>query len=454
MRVSLQKPSVSFAKIQAAELILAADRSRRRIKAPYQPHPWQATPFVDTSSVVLFTGSAGGGKSRLAAEKIHRFLLTYPGSTALMLRKAREFASKSIVPFMAYTVIGKDPRVRMKKSDSLFQYKNGSILYWGGMKDEAQREALRSIGQDGSLDIAWIEEATAFVLDDYEELLARMRGKAAPYTQILLTTNPDKPTHWIYQRLIKGGEASVYYSSALDNPSNPPHYIDTLNKLTGVRRLRLVEGKWVQAEGAVYADYDPLIHLIDPFPIPSDWRRIRAIDFGYTNPFVCQWWAIDPDGRMYLYREIYRTQRLVEDHARDILALETGERIEATVADWDAEDRATLERHGVYTQQAIKDVSPGIQAVQQRLRIAGDGKARLFILRGSLVDEDSLLVEAKKPMSIADEFEGYAWEKAKEGKAEKENPLKVDDHSMDTMRYAAMYLENPVIVLSFENPFF
>jgi uncharacterized membrane protein len=56
------------------------------------------------------------------------------------------------------------------------------------------------------------------------------------------------------------------------------------------------------------------------------------------------------------------------------VALSQGEAIEATVADHDAEDRATLERYGVYTQPATKDVSPGIQAVQARLRRAGDGK--------------------------------------------------------------------------------
>jgi predicted transcriptional regulator len=53
------------------------------------------------------------------------------------------------------------------------------------------------------------------------------------------------------------------------------------------------------------------------------------VDFGYTNPFVMQWWAEDPDGRLYLYREIYRTRRLVEDHAkRHAIALQcavTGE---------------------------------------------------------------------------------------------------------------------------------
>jgi hypothetical protein len=74
----------------------------------------------------------------------------------------------------------------------------------------------------------------------------------------------------------------------------------------------------------------------------QQWRKIRAIDFGYVNPFVCQWWAIDNDGRMFRYRELYMTGRTVKDHADKINLLSSGESYEATICDHDAEDRATL----------------------------------------------------------------------------------------------------------------
>ena len=41
------------------------------------------------------------------------------------------------------------------------------------------------------------------------------------------------------------------------------------------------------------------VHVVDPFDIPTDWSRYLSIDFGYTNPFVAQWWALDHDGRLY-----------------------------------------------------------------------------------------------------------------------------------------------------------
>jgi phage terminase large subunit len=289
--------------------------------------------------------------------------------------------------------------------------------------------------------MVWFEEGNAFTRQDFEEGLGRLRHNAASWRQIILTTNPGGPSHWIYTDLILGGHAHVYYSGAADNTHNPLDYVETLNQLTGVLRERLALGRWVQAEGAVYPDFDPALHVLDPFEIPADWQRLRTIDFGYTNPFTCQWWALDPDGRLYLYRELYGTRRLVEDWARQIVALSAGERYRVTVADHDAEDRATLERYGVRTQAADKAVSPGIQRVVARLVKHGDGKPRLFLLRGALVQHDEALATARKPLCLADEFPSYVWPRGVDGKPDKEQPVKDNDHGMDALRYAVMYLD-------------
>ncbi len=408
----------------------------------FEPLRWQIPPFRDLSPILLLTGAAGGGKSQLAAEKIHALAQRYPGSTSLILRKARESMTNGTVPFFSQMVIGPDPRVRELPSKHRWEYKNGSVVVWGGMKDQAQREAIRSIGQKGGVDFVWMEEANAFSEEDFNELILRMRGRAAGWTQIILTTNPDRPSHWIYQRLISGREASVYYSRASDNPYNPPQYLESLLKLTGVQYLRLVEGRWVQAEGVVYDNWEPRIHKIRRFEIPNDWRRIRCVDFGYTNPFCCLWMAIDPDGRIYVYREIYKTRRLVEDHARDIVRLTGAERIEATVADHDAEDRATLARYGVPTIAAYKDILRGISAMKSRLAVEDDGRARIYWFEDALVEVDEELKKKKKPTCSLDEFESYRYPpKNQRGNKEKELPLDEDNHGMDAARYGVAYVD-------------
>ena len=123
-------------------------------------------------------------------------MLKYPASTGIALRKAREFASKSVV-YAIKTAIGDDPSVRYNAADLTFHYANGSRIFIAGMKDEGQRQALRSINGDGAADFIWGEEANALTEDDHNELLGRLRGTAATWRQLLYTTNPDSPLHWI-----------------------------------------------------------------------------------------------------------------------------------------------------------------------------------------------------------------------------------------------------------------
>lgn len=209
------------------------------------------------------------------------------------------------------------------------------------------------------------------------------------------------------------------------------------------------------AEGVIYEEYDETVHLVDRFPVPDDWPRMWTVDFGFTNPFVCQFWALDPDGRMILYREIYMSRRTVDQHAQDILdqvtVTEGGKRVRteprpvAVVCDHDAEGRAVLERDlGLTTTSAHKPVKTGLQAVKGRLRTAGDGRPRLVFMRDVLVERDKVLDEAKKPLCTVDEITSYVWAMPRQNalsKAESEEPLKVDDHGMDGMRYGVAELD-------------
>ncbi len=414
----------------------------------FKPLPWQVDAFRDMRPVKLLTGGAGGGKSAVAAEIMHALALRYPGATVIIGRKARENMTNSTIPFFVNSVVGPDPRVKFTKSEFRCDYHNGSQVIFFGMNDAKQRESLRSVGSKGAVDFCWLEEANAFIRDDMNEVRGRMRGTAAGWNQIVLTTNPDRPTHWINQDIIipsrtDAGQKrfAVYYSKAADNRYNSASYQDTLNELTGVQFDRMVRGLWVQAEGVVYDEFDPELHIVEPFEIPREWRRVRSIDFGFTNPFSCLWGAVDPDGRIYIYREIYKTKTLCEDHAKHIVRLSRDEKIEATVADHDAEDRATLERHGVPTRKAFKAIDVGIQAVKARLRKAADGRPRLFVFRNALVAADPELVEKKQPTGLLAEFEAYAWPKGADGKAQKEQPVDAWNHAEDSVRYLTAYVD-------------
>lgn len=379
--------------------------------------------------------------SRLAAEKVHAYLKKYPGTMGLMLRKQRQSMTNSTVLFYERTVVGPDPAVKHFPSKLRFEYTNGSILAYGGMDGDEQKEQIRSIGQEGSLHIVWMEEANRFTEDDFNEILARMRGAGVSWIQIILSTNPDAPTHWIYRRLILKREAAVYYSKAINNPHNPSSYVNILRKMTGVTKLRLSEGRWVQAEGVIYEDFNEDEHVIDSFPIPESWPRYISVDFGITAPFVAIYAAYsESNDRIYVYREIYMTRRTVRRHAETMRVYAADEVYEAVICDHDAEDRLTLEEEGFYNVEAYKDMDRGLQLVMERLKIRDDGKPGIQFFRDMLVEVDENLRDGNKPISGLEEFNAYVWARDRDGTT-KNKPVNANDHFLDSLRYLITYID-------------
>jgi PBSX family phage terminase large subunit len=396
---------------------------------------------------VCLEGPAGTGKSVAILWKIHRAAQRYPGMRALIVRQTRESLTQSALVTWETATLSKSWYHRIasrcqRRVRQSYVYPNGSEVVVGGLDKPSKVMSTE-------YDLIYVNEARETTEGAYEDLSSRLRNGVMPYQQMLSDTNPDAPTHWIKQRA-EAGNLELWPTRHEDNPRyfrgdawtpEGEKYLARLERLTGVRFLRLRRGIWAGAEGQIYDEWDDAVHLVDPFDIPATWPRYRAIDFGYTNPFVCQWWAADPDGRAFLYRELYGPGRLVSDWATLINELGRGERIEWTTADHDAEDRATLEASGIRTVPAFKSVQPGIEAVQKRLRKQGDGRPRLYVFKGCVVERDARLVEAKKPTCTVEEMPGYVWAPPLPNRAPKEEPLKINDHGSDSMRYFVAELD-------------
>jgi PBSX family phage terminase large subunit len=414
--------------------------------------------FDCESPEVIVCGPAGTGKTRGCLEYLHWRLATTPMMKALMARKTLQSLKTSAIktyeekvnPFLDGVVFKNETR----REAAHYLYPNGARLYIGGL-DKPQKI------MSTEYDLIYIPECTETLDKDWDAASTRVRNGKLHYQQLLGDCNPDGPTHWARQAMDAKRIheiVSIYEDNPLlwDQEKNDwtafgKDYIARLDNLRGVRYLRLRLGFWAAAEGMVYQDsWDRSKNIIDRFPIPPEWPRYLVIDFGYTNPFVCLWFAVDPDGRLYCYRQLYKTHLLVEDAAREILAA-MGYKVEndrlkrirdnadplpyKVICDHDAEDRKTLERHTkLYTSPAHKSVSDGIQAVAARLRPSGDDRPRLFFLRDSLIERDPELVEQRKPTCFEEEIESYVW-RTGNGIAPKEEPVKEDDHGQDACRY-------------------
>jgi len=389
------------------------------------------------------------GKTFACLYKVHMMLTYFPGTKALVARKTSvALASTAIATYKSMI----DPREGItffsgnRIRPAAFEYPNGSQMILTGLDKPEKVKSLE-------IDLAYINEATECDLQDLEFVRSRLRHGKLPYYQVIMDVNPEGPSHWLNLRM-NSGVTKRLVSRFEDNPRfydadgrltpDGDMYINKiLAGLTGVRLMRLFYGKWVGAEGSIYADtWDRRRNVIKPFRIPADWPRYLAVDFGFKHPFVCLWIAVDPDGRLILYREWYKTNMIVEDHAKVIKRLSRwgqpgGEPPpRQIICDHDAEDRATLERHlGMMTTKAYKEVRSGIQAVQARFRDAGDGRARFEVFENALVERDAILDAEKKPIGFIEEVDSYVWAMNHDGSYRNDEPVKEYDHSCDPVRY-------------------
>jgi len=387
---------------------------------------------------ILFDGGARSTKTTLICAWLAVEASRYPGSLILLARKHREHIKDSLFNDTLRKLLARRAEWRFRDSDLEVRNRNGSVLRCGGLDDKDRVDKV--LGTE--YDHIFFNEASQLTWGTVTTVLTRLARSTVPVRKAIFDTNPKSQRHWLYKAGVlhrdpDTGDAMPdealwrrQHWTPYDNPHLPPDALMTLENLTGVQRRRMLNGEWCEAEGAVYEEFDEDIHVhTGPMPAGCEtWRRIRGIDFGFTNPFVCLWGAIDPDGRLWIYRERYQRQVIVATHGDAIKAAEAGP-FAWTVADHDAEDRATLHAAGIITVQARKDVSTGIAAVKKRLRVQADGKPRL------------IFHESCK--NTIGELYDYSWEVGKEGRNAKEIPAKDRDHAMDALRYIVMKIDGP-----------
>ena len=281
----------------------------------------------------------------------------------------------------------------------------------------------------------YANEVTVHHQNVVQEVFQRCSGEGS---RIFWDCNPDHPYHPVKIDYIdktglcdERGNLSImaHHFKLEDNEFLTPEYIENVKRTTpkGMWYDRRIKGLWVAAEGIIYEGFDRKVHTCPPFKIPDDWQRVRGIDFGTVHPFVMLWGAIDPDGRLYIYREYYKTNTLIKSHAERIKNLSHGENFIWTISDHDAQERLEYESHDIPTKPANKAVKIGLDLVAQRMVDRIDNRPRVMIFDNC--------TELIRQVGI------YRWLPYEEGKPYREEPLKVDDDGPDVLRYMIMELD-------------
>lgn len=287
--------------------------------------------------------------------------------------------------------------------------------------------------QGASLDYIWFDEEPPE--DVYKECRMRIIDKRG---EIFGTMTPLKGLTWVYNTIYLNDkdDDEVWCQSMewSDNPFLDADEVDSLKKSMSEEELESrCYGKFIAKGGLVYPEFDPNIHVIEPFNVPKEWFDNISIDPGLNNPLSAHWYAVDYDGNVYVIAEHYEADRDIIYHSNAIKAISGrlgwkvgfGGKFEALIDS--AANQRTLAgvksvselffENGILVNPKVeKDLYTGINRVKSYLKNA-NGQARLYIF--------------KNCVNLIREIKGYFWGKD-------DVPTKKNDHSLDELRYYIM----------------
>ena len=322
----------------------------------FKPNAGPQTEFLAAGErEVLYGGSAGGGKSFAMLADPLRYM-GHPAFSGLLLRHTTEelreliFKSQELYPKVWKGI---------KWSERKMQWvaPSGARL-WMSYLDRDQ-DVMRYQG----LAFSWIgfDELTQWSSPfAWNYMRSRLRSTASDLPIFMrATTNPGGIGHqWVKKMFIdpspfgeafdatdiETGEVLKYPAGhpkagkslfkrrfiparLSDNPylSESGDYEAMLLSLPEHQRKQLLEGDWDIKEGAAFSEFDRKIHVVKPFPIPSNWIKFRACDYGYGSYSGVLWFAVSPDEQLVVYRELYVSKVLATDLADMILEVEAGD---------------------------------------------------------------------------------------------------------------------------------
>lgn len=339
-------------------------------------------------------------------------------------------------------LLPRDPKVITKVIDGEFQvyFTNGSIIT--GKSADAGREKF----QGASIDLAWIdEECEADVFDEIYQRTADCAGKLLLTLTPLVDISSGVRTPWVFDLYEEEqqGRTDIKFVklSVLDNPYVPEVEKEKLVTKWGghFEEGARLYGDFIQRSGLVYNLWKPAIHMVDPVKIPRDWRRIVSIDPAATGTTAALWAAVEPgNNNLHLYREYYKSNKIVSEHAKDILLRNGGEPVDIWLLDpkWASQRNNETHKTGLQLYRecgipvrpaAIEYEDYGLNAAREYIAASVDPNARhpkVFVHKGLA--------------NFKHEVEHYTWDFFARGDNKglsKDKPLKRNDHLMNSFQY-------------------
>lgn len=298
----------------------------------------------------------------------------------------------------------------------------GRTVHALGANDAQAEPKVRGLTCSG----AYCDELTTLPQTFFDQLTARC---SVTGSKIFGTTNPDNPAHWLRKKyLLRPEEARLksWHFTLADNETLDPEYAASIKAMhTGLFYRRNVLGEWVQSEGAVYEAFDQTRHVVDIVPEIVRWLAV-GVDYGTINAFAALMLGLGADGCLYVTSEYRHDSRTAGRQMTDV--------------EYSTELRAWVARQGVRPEWIVVDPSAA-SFIEQLHRdglnpIGADNGVKDGINTvGSLFAAGRLRIH-RSCVGLIEELPGYAWDDKVAQTKGIDQPIKLNDHSVDALRYA------------------
>lgn len=312
----------------------------------------------------LYGGGAYGGKTEvLGLLPIIRRFIEHPRFKAILFRRTFPELEKETIPRMMgyYTNSG----ASWNGTTRCWTWKNGARIFVGHLEHEQDVRKYDT----AEFNYVSFDELTSFTEFQYLYLVgSRCRSSFADLPAIARSgTNPGNIGNtWVKERfhvddvpsltVIKDkvtGKLRIYIQALPSDNTQVPkeklqEYLATLEMLPEAEKRAKKYGDWNAFEGQVFPEYrilrldnEPVnaVHVIEPFPFPTYWPTILAIDWGFTAYFYALWAKISPHQRVYPYREYARKNATIEECGAEIAYLSRNDNIVSAVIDPSAKQK-------------------------------------------------------------------------------------------------------------------
>lgn len=373
----------------------------------------------------IYYGGAGSGKSKFVSQK-----LVYKAMQSLrkilVLRKVNRTTKNSTFQILQDTLSEWKllPYCKVNKTDFSIMLPNGSQFICIGLDDQ---EKLKSIV---GLTDAWLEEATEFTQNDFNQVDLRIRERVDA-SQIILSFNPVSKANWCFLQFFKEDPTldafragcNIVHTNYLDNKFLPEEYIKSLLLLETTNPVFYkiyALGEFGSLDKLVYNNWQSI--EFDYTQIKG--KRCLGLDFGYTNdPTALTCSIVDDEAkRIYVYQTWGGTGYLNDQIAKKLIELGYG--------------RSTIIADSAEAKSIDEIKLAGVRRILPATKGPGS------ILQGIQRVQQYEIIVHPSCTELIEELQNYSWTKDKATNEYINKPVDKFNHYLDALRYSLQCIDD------------